>query len=44
MKDRDICEVTCVDSHKTTRLQILIEKERSLRLQRFLKLYRMKRE
>ncbi|MEH7247678.1 metalloregulator ArsR/SmtB family transcription factor [Neobacillus niacini] len=26
MKDRDICEVTCVDSHKTSRLQPLIEK------------------
>lgn len=26
MKDRDICEVTCVDDHKTTRLQPLVEK------------------
>jgi ArsR family transcriptional regulator, lead/cadmium/zinc/bismuth-responsive transcriptional repressor len=26
MKNRDICEVTCVDSQKTTRLQPLVEK------------------
>jgi ArsR family transcriptional regulator, lead/cadmium/zinc/bismuth-responsive transcriptional repressor len=26
MKDRDICEVTCVDDHKTTRLHPLVEK------------------
>jgi ArsR family transcriptional regulator, lead/cadmium/zinc/bismuth-responsive transcriptional repressor len=25
MKNRDICEVTCVDSHKTTKLQPLVE-------------------
>lgn len=26
MKERDICEVTCVDTDKTTRLQPLVEK------------------
>ncbi|MFS0775318.1 metalloregulator ArsR/SmtB family transcription factor [Neobacillus sp. 3P2-tot-E-2] len=26
MKDRDICEVTCVDDNKTTRLHPLVEK------------------
>jgi ArsR family transcriptional regulator, lead/cadmium/zinc/bismuth-responsive transcriptional repressor len=25
MKERDICEVTCVDSHKTNKLQPLVE-------------------
>lgn len=25
MKERDICEVSCVDGHKTTRLQPLVE-------------------
>jgi ArsR family transcriptional regulator, lead/cadmium/zinc/bismuth-responsive transcriptional repressor len=26
MKERDVCEVSCVDSHKTTRVQPLVEK------------------
>ncbi|NWQ39432.1 winged helix-turn-helix transcriptional regulator [Bacillus sp. EB106-08-02-XG196] len=26
MKERDVCEVNCVDSHKTTRVQPLVEK------------------
>lgn len=37
MKERDICEVSCVDSDKTTRLQPLVEKRNTFEVTKLFK-------
>ena len=37
MKERDICEVSCVDSDKTTRLQPLVEKRNTIEVTKLFK-------